>query len=187
VEQVDLLSRAIEVLEQLGVTYMVVGSYASGSYGEPRMTQDIDIVVDLQLSQVPALCAAFPPPEFYASQDAALEALRHRSMFNVLHADTGTKIDFIIPKDREHSREELARRHRVQLIPGREGFAARPEDVIIGKMGYYAEGGSEKHLRDIAGMLKISGGEIDKAYILEWARRLKLLDVWQAAQDRISG
>jgi len=79
VEQVDLLTLAIEVLEKQGVTYMVVGSYASGSYGEPRMTQDIDIVVDLQPAQVDALCDAFPPPEFYVSGDAAREALRRAS------------------------------------------------------------------------------------------------------------
>jgi hypothetical protein len=181
VEQVDLLTLALDVLERLGVTYMVVGSYASGSYGEPRMTQDIDIVVDLQPAQVDALCDAFPPPQFYVSRDAAREALRHRSMFNVLDADTGTKIDFIIPKDREHSQWELARRHRVQLIPGREGFAARAEDVIIGKMGFYAEGGSEKHLRDIASMLRISGNEIDQSYIVDWAQRLNLVAVWDAA------
>jgi hypothetical protein len=169
----------------LGITYMIVGSYASGSYGEPRMTQDIDIVIDLQASQIDALCAAFPPPEFYVSEDAARQALQHRSMFNVLHPDTGTKIDLIIVKDQEHSRQELARRHRVELIPGRQAFAARPEDVIIAKMAFYAEGGSEKHLRDIAGMLKISAADIDRAYIDDWARRLNLMDVWQAVLARV--
>jgi hypothetical protein len=184
VEQVDLLKFTIEALERLGVTYMVVGSYASGSYGEPRMTQDIDIVVDLSPAHVDPLCDAFPSPEFYASKEAARDALRHRSMFNVLHADTGTKVDFIVPKLDEYGRIQVARRQRVQLVPGRLGFAARPEDVIVGKLVFYKEGGSEKHLRDIASMMRISGAEIDQGYVEEWSRRLGLLDVWQAALGR---
>jgi hypothetical protein len=184
VEQIDVLRLAIDVLEKLGVRYMVVGSYASGSYGEPRMTQDIDIVVELEPAHVGPLCDAFPSPDFYASKEAAQEAIRHRSMFNILHADTGTKIDFILPKPDEYGRTQIARRQRVQLTPGQSAFAARPEDVILGKLVFYQEGASDKHLRDIAGMLRISGTEIDQAYIEDWSRRLGLLPVWQATLEK---
>jgi len=150
------------------------------------MTQDIDIVVDLRPEQVEPLCAAFPSPEFYASPEAARDALRQRSMFNILHADTGTKIDFILPKSDEYGATQIARRQRVQLVPGQPAFAARPEDVILGKMVFYQEGGSEKHLRDIAGMIRVSGAEIDQPYIEEWSKRLGLLAIWQAALAKAS-
>src|ERR1700709_38422 len=88
VEQLDLLRFGIDVLERLNIVYMVVGSYASGSYGEPRFTQDIDIVLELAGGQVDALCDSFPPPDFYVSKDAAHSAVKHRSMFNVIHADS---------------------------------------------------------------------------------------------------
>src|SRR5258706_250379 len=131
---------------------MVVGSCASMAYGEPRMTQDIDIVVDLQPSQLLALCEAFPLPEFYVSKEAAASAIEHQSQFNVIHPDPGNKIDFIVPKDDPWSREQVNRRQRIRMLEQLEGFAARPEDIIIGKMIFYQEGGSEKHLRDIEGI-----------------------------------
>src|SRR5207248_6689423 len=107
--------------------------------------------------------------------------------FNVLHADTGNKIDFIIPKDDAWSRAQLSRRQRIPLLEGLEGFAARPEDIIIGKMLFYQEGGSEKHLRDIAGMMRISGAEIDSSYIECWAGSMNLTDIWDAILKRLQG
>ena len=68
--------------------------------------------------------------------------------------------------------EQVARRQSIELAPSQQGYAARPEDVIISKLLYYQEGGSEKHLRDIAGMLKVSGDEIDRAYVDRWAAEL---------------
>jgi hypothetical protein len=184
-EQVELLRYAIEVLERLGIVYMVVGSYASGSYGEPRFTQDIDIVVDLQLDQIDVLCSSFPAPEYYVSKDGVRSALQHRSQFDIIHSDSGMKLDLIIPKGDQYSREQVARRQRVQLIPGQEAFTARPEDIIIGKMVFYEEGGSEKHLRDITGMMRVSGAQIDRDYIGRWAASLNLMEIWKAILGRL--
>ncbi|MGH7178383.1 MAG: hypothetical protein ACREJC_13475, partial [Tepidisphaeraceae bacterium] len=156
-DQADLLTHAIDVLETVAVPYMVVGSIASGAYGEPRMTQDIDIVIQPTPAQLNQLCAAFPPPDFYVSIEAAQTALQQSGQFNVLDPSSGGKIDFMIARTDPWGREQISRRQRIQVQPGREGFAARPEDLIISKLLYYQEGGSEKHLRDITGMLKISG------------------------------
>ncbi|HWE94836.1 MAG TPA: hypothetical protein VG269_12800 [Tepidisphaeraceae bacterium] len=187
-EQTDLLRFTIEVLERLGITYMIVGSYASGAYGEPRLTQEIDIVVDLELPQIAQLCSAFPPGDFYVSLEAALQAARQPgAQFNVLHPSSGNKIDFMIARRDAWGVGQLSRRQRTQLLPGREGYAARPEDIIIAKMLYYQEGGSEKHLRDIAGILKVSGDIVDRKYVDEWAERLSLADIWRAILNRIGG
>ncbi|HSI35544.1 MAG: hypothetical protein ACAI43_16065 [Phycisphaerae bacterium] len=185
-EQIELLRLAIEALERLRIGYMVVGSYASGSYGEPRLTHDIDIVIDLRLELVDALVAAFPEPDFYAEREAALWALRNRSQFNVLDTTSAQKIDFIVPKDDDFARSEFSRRQRREIVPGLPAYTARPEDVIIAKMRFYQEGASEKHLRDITSMLSVTGPSIDRAYIEGWAARQGLLDVWNAIVERLS-
>jgi len=185
VEQVDLLRLAVEVLERQGIDYMLVGSIASGAYGEPRLTQDIDIVVDLRPDQVNSLCSAFPAPEFYVSEDAARQAVRDRRSFNVIHPATANKIDFMVARDDAWGREQFARRRRIQILPEQEGFAACPEDVILGKLLYYAEGGSEKHLRDIAGIINISSQEINRDDVAHWAAELGIAEVWQAILERL--
>ena len=52
-------------------------------------------------------------------------------------------------------------------------------------MEFFREGGSDKHLRDITGVLKTSGSEIDRAYIDRWATTLGLTEIWQAILDRM--
>lgn len=183
--QGELLKRAIQLLESLEIKYLIVGSFASVAYGDPRMTQDIDIVVDLKLDQVDTLCVAFPEDEYYVSATAARQAVREGGQFNVIHPASGMKIDFMIARRDAWGRSQLERRQRVLIMPGLSGYAGSPEDVILGKLWYYQEGGSEKHLRDIAGMMQVSGDQIDAAYIAQWAQRLGLSEVWQAALARL--
>lgn len=184
-EQADVLRYAIDVLESRGITYLLVGSFASGAYGEPRLTQDIDVVVEMRAADVNPLCAAFPSPEYYVSQQAASEAVARGGQFNVIHPASGNKIDFMMARRDAWGKEQLARRRRKLIFPDREAFAASPEDVILGKMWYYQEGGSEKHLRDIAGILQVSGDEVDRGYVAEWAERLNLTEIWQAIVKRL--
>lgn len=185
-EQAELLTFAISVLERTNIPYMIVGSFASGAYGEPRLTQDIDIVIQPTVRQLDQLCDEFPSDDFYVSLDAAKEALRSSGQFNVLDPSSGNKIDFMIARSDEWGRQQLARRQRVLITPQREGYTARPEDIILSKMLYYQEGGSEKHLRDIASMLKVSGDQIDLAYLAKWVADLGVGDVWEAVQKRLS-
>ena len=183
--QADMLRFAIDAFEQIGLTYMVVGSFASGAYGEPRFTQDIDIVIDLPERLVKPLCAAFPDSDFYISESAALQAARQRVPMNVLHPASGNKIDLMPVRDDEWGRSQLQRRQRILLLPDREGYTARPEDVIIGKLWYYSEGGSEKHLRDITGILRLCTEPIDRDDIAAWAAKLGYTEIWQAVLSRL--
>jgi hypothetical protein len=184
-EQHELFRFTIDVLEHLEIEYMVVGSFASMAYGEPRSTLDIDIVIDVTEEQLERLCDAFPENDFYVSRDAARAALRQRSQFNVIRPDTGNKIDFMITREDAWSREEMSGRRRLNLLPGREGFAARAEDVIIGKLIYYKEGGSDKHLRDVAGILKTNRSTVDLAYVERWVSELELAEEWRAVLSRL--
>ncbi|MEO6436264.1 MAG: hypothetical protein ABIP55_10975 [Tepidisphaeraceae bacterium] len=186
-EQADLVRFVVATLEDLHVPYMVVGSFASGAYGEPRFTQDIDIVIDLQPDQVDTLMARLPPSDFYMSRDAALAAIGSNGQFNVIHPESGNKIDFLIARQDPWGREQLRRRVRIELLNGLDAFAARPEDVIVAKLLYYQEGGSEKHLRDITGMFKLTPDGIDRAYVRQWATQLGVLDAWEAVERRLPG
>ena len=184
-EQDELFSLVVDILERLKITYLVVGSLASGAYGEPRFTHDIDVVVDINADQARTLCAAFPAPDFYVSEEAALDAITHKTQFNVLHPESGNKVDFMIAKPDAWGREQVLRRRRVQVLPGQEGFTGAREDIILSKMLYYAEAGSEKHLRDIAGILRVSGELVDRDYVQRWADDLGVADVWLRIRQRL--
>jgi hypothetical protein len=187
VEQSDLLKMVLETLERLHIPYAIVGSFASGIWGESRFTQDIDIVVDLDAEQVKLLGGAFPDPEFYISQTAADEAVERRGQFNVIHPTSGNKIDFMVVGHDDWGRALLARRKGLAIFAEQTASVAAPEDVILGKLLYYREGGSEKHLRDITGILKISGDVVDREYVTRFANQLGLTDLWQAVLARLEG
>ena len=178
-DQPELLKFTLRVLEQLNIPYAVVGSFASGVWGESRFTQDIDILVELKLQDVPALCAAFPEAEFYVSQSAANDAVARHGQFNVINPTSGTKIDFMIAGSSSWVRAQLERRKRIPFFPDQDGAVATAEDIILGKLVYYREGGSDKHLRDIAGILKCSGELVDRDYVSRFAAQLGVLEIWE--------
>lgn len=184
-EQTDILRHALDALYRLGVPHMVVGSFAGYAYGEPRFTQDIDLVLELTPIDIPDFCAAFPPPDFYLSERAVRDAVRDRFQFSVLHPATGNKLDFIFPPAGEWGESQLSRRRPVRILPDRDGYTASPEDVIVGKLWYYHDGGSEKHLRDIAGVLRVSGDLVDRAAVGRWAEQLGYTPIWHAVLDRL--
>jgi hypothetical protein len=187
VTQAELLRYLVDTLDRLALDYMIVGSHASIYYGEPRFTQDVDVVVALTPPVLPSLLARFPAAEFYVSEQAAREALVQRGQFNIIHGASGVKIDVFISKDTEYDRLRFERRQRLPLVPGREAYFARPEDVILYKLLYFREGGSDRHLRDVAGMLSVSGPDLDLGYIAQWAGRLSLTELWDAMRGRPQG
>ncbi len=142
-------------------------------------------MIDLAPDQIVTLCSAYPEEEYYVSLVAAQQAAKEGGQFNVIHPASGNKIDFIIARRDAWGRQQVERRQRVTLLPGMVGYAASPEDIILGKMWYYQLGGSEKHLRDIAAMLRVSGDQIDRAYVAHWAGELDLSDIWQAILSRL--
>jgi len=184
-EPSELLRFAAAALERLGIRYFVTGSTVTIVYGEPRFTNDIDIVVDLAPDSVGEFCRQFPDDEFYVSPEAALDAVQRRSMFNIIQPRSGLKIDVIVAPASEFNRARFARARRVRLGDDWTAWLSTPEDAIIKKLEFYREGGSDKHLRDIAGVLRTSGEAVDMAYIEQWANTLGLIDVWHAVLDRL--
>lgn len=182
----ELLEKLVDVFERLGISYLVTGSIAAMAYGEPRLTNDIDVVADLQITNIPDLLAAFPPSEFYLSEDAMAEALKDQGQFNIIHPASGLKIDVIVRKETAFNRSRFSRGRTIKFSENADAIFAAPEDVILKKLEFYKEGGSEKHLRDIAGMMKISSEDIDEGYIAEWAKRLNLKTIWDAVKKRVN-
>ena len=185
-EQSELLRFVASTLEKLGIPYFVTGSLATVFYGEPRFTNDIDVVVDLPPGKIAAFCAAFPEEDFYLSEESARRAVARRGQFNVIHPRSGLKVDFMVSGDSPLDRSRFLRARRLSPGPDFQASFSSPEDVILKKMEFYQEGHSEKHLRDIAGVFKVSGDQIDRSYIEDWVSRLALEEVWQEIQRRCS-
>lgn len=183
-EQSELLRFLASTLEKLGIPYFVTGSMATVFYGEPRFTNDIDVVVDLPPDKVAAFCGAFPDEDFYLSEESARRAVARRGQFNVIHPRSGLKVDFMVSGDSPLDRSRFLRALRLSPGPDFQAFFSSPEDVILKKMEFYQEGHSEKHLRDIAGVFKVSRDQIDRAYIEGWVSRLGLEEVWQEVLRR---
>jgi aminopeptidase N len=131
------------------------------------------------------LLAQFPADEFYLSDEAIRDALVRKGQFNIIHPTSGLKIDVIIQQGTAFEQSRFTRARLVHFTDLRGGRFAAPEDVILKKMAYYREGGSEKHLRDIAGIMKVSAHMVDVAYITEWAGRLGVEEIWRAVQRRL--
>jgi hypothetical protein len=184
-ELYDLLALVVGTFKRLGIPYLVTGSVASMAYGEPRLTNDIDVVAGLGDEHVPGLLEAFPADAFYLSPEAIQEAIRRQGQFNIIHPASGLKVDVIIRKETPFDRSRFARARVIRPAESYEAAFASAEDVIIKKMEYYREGGSDKHLRDITGILKVSAQEIDEGYIAEWAERLGLRPIWDMIKRRL--
>ena len=175
---VGVFFRVIEKLESEDIPYMIVGSVASMIYGEPRMTHDMDMVLDIPPECSSQLNFLFPPEEFYCPPIEVLKSeIVHRGQFNLIHQNTGIKIDIMILKNTEHAQTEFQRRKRIPFLKNKEVYLATPEDIIIKKLSFYREEGSEKHLRDIRGIL--SESEVDKEYLNKWLKKLDLSPLWE--------
>jgi hypothetical protein len=169
-EPLDLLLHAAEALTEMQVPYLVTGSMATITYGEARFTNDVDIVADLRSQHVATLLGFFPAPEFYVSESAVKDAIERRYQFNVIHPASGLKIDFMVPTDDPFNESRLARGVSIRLDEqGRTAMFASAEDAILKKLQYYREGESQKHLRDIRGVLLVQGEAIDQTYLKKWA------------------
>lgn len=179
-----LLTAIVPALESLGIPHMVVGSFASSAHGVPRTTQDLDVVIDPSAAQLEGLLATIDHDLFYVDDDVARDALRRRSMFNVIDMTSAWKLDFVIRKARPFSIEELRRRARAPIL-GIEVDTATAEDTIIAKLEWSKDGGSERQLDDVAGIVRQRGGELDHAYIERWVTELALAAQWAVALARV--
>lgn len=158
---------------------MVTGSAAVTVYGEPRLTHDVDLVIALSQAEIGVLRECYPKESFYTppAETVFEEVRRSRSgSFNVVHTETGFKADFYIAQEALHH-WGMERRNPVD-IGGEQVWIAPAEYVVIRKLMAYREGGSEKHLRDIGGILRISPDSVDRAVLASFVADLRLEHEW---------
>lgn len=180
-EYIESFSNVIALLENEQIPYMIVGSLASMIYGEPRLTHGMDLVVDVLPSDATKIEKLFPSEIYYCPPLEVLKPeINHRGQFNLIHHESGLKVDFIIRKQSPHALEEFGRRRLTPFWGEQRVFVASPEDVIIKKLEYYREGGSEKHLKDIRGILCET--ELDKSYLSHWIEELALEKQWRQVE-----
>jgi hypothetical protein len=172
-EPTELLRLVGEQLDRIGCQRFTTGSVASMVFGEPRFTNDIDIVVRMDERQARLLVAAFAGEAWYASADAAVDAARRRGMFNIIHVPSGLKADIIVAAGGAFDASRFSRVRHIELPDGRIEPFSSPEDVILKKLEFFREGGSQKHLRDIASMIAVQGvASFDWPYLEHWAEQL---------------
>jgi len=179
--EVDLISLFVRPLQQAGFHYIITGSVAAIFYGEPRLTLDVDLVVFLNDSDIARLAGIFPSMDFYVPplEIIAAEARReNRGHFNILHLPTGFQADLYLT-GRDDLEAWAFRFQRRIPFEGQTIALAPPEYVIVRKLEYYREGGSEKHLRDVRSMLAVSGEELDQSALREWIQRRGLKAEWK--------
>jgi hypothetical protein len=129
-EPSELLRFVVSLLERLGLRYFVTGSTATVFYGEPRITNDIDVVVDLSAERVDEFCRQFPEDDFYVSVEAVRAAVDRYSMFNIIQRRSGLKVDVIVPPPSDVNRSRFARGRRVRAREDWDAAFSSPEDAI---------------------------------------------------------
>ena len=159
---------------------MLTGSVASAFHGAGRATMDVDLVVDPQVAQLSDLLARITSSGAYVSVDAAFEALRHRTMFNVVDRESGWKADLIVRKNRPFSETEFARRTSVDYFGVRLEIAS-VEDIMISKLEWAALGGSARQLEDVRALIDLNRDKLDFEYVRKWVAALGVSAQWSIA------
>lgn len=176
--------RVAEILEGLGVPYLVGGSIASSIFGEPRSTDDVDIVADLRPEHVQPFVSAMAG-EFYIDEGAVRQAVQDRASFNVIHLEAIQKVDIFVLSNHPLNREEMRRRCQVVVTPDPEQslYLATAEDIVLQKLEWYRLGGgvSDRQWRDLLGVLKVQAERLDHAYLRHWADALGIADLLKQA------
>ena len=177
----DLFLLFVRRLNDAGVRYVIGGSLASTFYGEPRLTDDVHIIVFLNDADIRGLPELYPATDFYLPPFEVIVtevARERRGHFNILHKATSFKAD-IYPAGRDEFNAWAFRNKRPIQFQGVTLVLAPLEYVIVRKLEYFREGGSEKHLRDIRGILNVSRGTINREGLNFWIQRQAVEAQWK--------
>jgi len=179
-DELDVLQSVTAQLDGAGIPYMVTGSMAANFYAVPRMTRDIDLVVDLSERDVDRITRLFQQ-EYYIDRDMVQRAVRDHAMFNMIHNVLVVKVDCVVRKDTEYRQEEFARRRRVS-VADKQLFIVSPEDLILSKLDWAKESRSQIQLDDVRNLLRSVQG-LDTEYLNRWANRLGLTTLYQEVRQ----
>ncbi len=164
-----LLKRVCRSLDEKDIPYMISGSLAMNIYSIPRMTRDIDIVIELNEARINDFVALFP--DSYFSMETIKDEVKKQGMFNIIDHRTGFKMDFIIRKDTLYFKQAFERRQRIKELDT-EMWIISLEDLIIAKIFWIQSYQSEKQIQDIKNLMLNPDRDID--YLRNWCINLNL-------------
>ncbi|MBI3195169.1 MAG: hypothetical protein HYZ34_12005 [Ignavibacteriae bacterium] len=173
--QSDFLQRLKEWFEQTQISYMLTGSFGSSIHGEPRATNDIDIVISATQTQLEKFFV-LAQQDCYVSVEAANDALRRRTMFNIIDHKTGWKADLIFLKAHPYFAEEFHRRRLFDVF-GISMFVVSPEDTILSKLVWMKETESERQFRDAVSVGLVQYHKLDLEYLQKWGIELGITEL----------
>ena len=173
-ENLEFLASIVRRLDTASIPYMLTGSGAMFIHGIPRMTRDVDIVIECDVSGAQQLAELFAD-DWYVDEVSVRGAIRDRRSFNIIHRERFFKTDLIVRKDTEFCRHEFGRRRRMR-IADLDVWVASPEDLILSKLQWSANGDSAFQLRDAKQMAMVVP-ELDWEYLRTWADRLGLKEL----------
>ena len=179
-EQLEFLRLIAARLQAAGIPYMVTGSLALAVWAVPRMTRDIDVVVEVAPADAQRLTGLFAG-DCVIDEGAVQDAIARRGMFNVIHTEWIVKADFIVRKDTAYRKVEFDRRRWLDVAGTRIAFVS-PEDLILSKLVWGEDSHAELHRRDVRQLVE-SVDDLDWGYLNTWAGELGVQD----ALEQIGG
>ena len=171
-DQERILKDCTERFERLGIAYMLTGSMAMTEYAMMRMTNDIDIVLEVDWSDAAKIIDEFEP-DYYVPHGRVRDAISRKFMFNLLHQETLVKIDCVMRKDEEFQKEAFSHRRKINFS-GFDVWIIGKEDLILSKLKWAKNSRSEMQMRDVASMIR---NGYDEDYVRTWAKKLDIEDI----------
>lgn len=175
-EELEVLKEVTGRLDGAGIAYMVTGSIAVNFYTVPRMTRDIDIVVELVQEDLVRFLPLFQT-DYYLEPQTVRDAVENKGMFNLIQNDHVVKVDFILRKDSPYRRREFSRRKKI-AIDGHSFYLVAPEDLILSKLDWAKDSRSEMQLSDVRNLLK-SVRPLNRRYLARWAKELGIESLYR--------
>lgn len=179
-EELEVLKLVTARLNQAGIPYMVSGSIAANYYTIPRMTRDIDIVIELRQGDIDKFVELFKG-DFYVDRETVTKEVSRQGMFNIIHNQYVIKIDCIIKSSSPYQQVEFSRKTCV-IIEQSPVWIVSPEDLVISKLVWAKDSHSEMQLKDVANIIR-SVNNLDMEYIDNWIRELGLGQIFKEAGD----
>lgn len=176
INELEVLKIVVKRLESAGVPYMITGSIAANFYTTPRMTRDIDIVIEIGENNIEALFSLFSD-DFYIDKDSIRNAICNKQIFNIIHKEGVVKIDFIIRKDKKYSKIEFSRKRSIVFEELKINITS-PEDLILSKLFWAKDTLSEMQIRDVMNLMK-TVPDLDIKYIENWIKELELEAIYR--------
>ena len=187
----SFLKLVIEALEAAKVEYLIGGAIAEWAWGEPRATQDLDLVVKIPIKAINKLSKELKKRGMLIPAEIIFDSIledRADIPINAIHMYSGLKADLYPVREGDELRQSAFRR-REQVDYGPpigKAYIHSPEDLILYKLMYFGLSQQSKHSRDIAAILKSKKNELDVDYIEQWAAQLGLSSLWKQMLDNTS-